>query len=190
MSRPLRITYENAWYHVMNRGAGKKNIFLNTNDRVGFLNILNEAVFQHEIEIHAFCLMDNHYHLLVKTPQANLSSAMRHINCIYTQRFNRCHNTDGALFRGRYKAIVIQEDSYILNVSRYIHLNPVEAKLVEHPKNFEFSSYKFYIEKCDGCNWLTKNELDGYFENTAQHENFILAGRRWSRKTLVTQKEY
>jgi putative transposase len=131
MPRPLRLEYENAWYHVMNRGAARQDIYKNDQHRLLFLNLLKEASLYYNIEIHAYCLMDNHYHLLIHTPRGNLSQAMRHINGLYTQVFNRSEKIDGSLFRGRYKAILVEEDSYLLQVSRYIHLNPVTAGLTQ-----------------------------------------------------------
>ena len=128
MSRPQRILYENAYYHVMNRGAGRCQIFHGREDREIFLQTLGEACHQFRVEIHAYCLMGNHYHLLIKTPQANLSRAMQHINGVYTQRYNRLNKTDGSLFRGRYKAILVDSDAYLLHLSKYIHLNPLSAR--------------------------------------------------------------
>ena len=104
MSRPLRVEYPGAWYHVMNRGAGRRNIFNKKAHYSMFVKLLAEIVGQFDIEIHAYCLMNNHYHLLIRTPCANLARAMRHLNGVYTQRYNRMQKTDGSLFRGRYKA--------------------------------------------------------------------------------------
>lgn len=154
MPRPLRLEYENAWYHVMNRGASHQNIFKSDIHRNEFLSLLREASLYYNIECHAFCLMDNHYHLLLHTPQGNLSQGMRHLNGIYTQCFNRSEKRDGALFRGRYKAILIEEDAYLLYVSRYIHLNPVSANMVTAPENYEWSSYKSYITFSSKFPWL------------------------------------
>lgn len=154
MPRPLRIEYPNAWYHVMNRGAGRRKIFRNDHHREIFLSCLEEASEMFGIEIHAYCLMDNHYHLLIRTPNANLSRAMRHINGVYTQRYNRSCKTDGPLFRGRYKAKLIDEDCYLLLVSRYIHLNPTEAKLVSSASSYRWSSYAAYIDEHREDDWL------------------------------------
>ncbi len=154
MPRPLRIEFENACYHVMNRGAGQRKIYKTSFHRNKFIELLGESNKLFGIEIHAYCLMDNHYHLLVKTPHANLSRAMRHINGIYTQIFNKTEKVDGPLFRGRYKAIIISHDEYFLNVSRYIHLNPVEAKIVEHPKCYRWSSYQYFIDPLPKPDWL------------------------------------
>ena len=107
MSRPLRIQYPEALYHVMNRGASRQRIFIDENDRKDFLNILGEISDMFTVRIHAYCLLDNHYHLIIDTPEGNISRAMRHLNGVYTQRFKRNHGTDGSIFRGRFKAILI-----------------------------------------------------------------------------------
>jgi len=130
MPRPLRIEYEDAYYHVMNRGRSHQAIFHSEEFFDAFLTVLAEAHQRFGIQIMCYCLMSNHYHLLVKTPQANLGRAMRHINGVYTQRHNRLKQTDGPLFRGRYKAICVGEDSYQLQLSRYIHQNPLEAGII------------------------------------------------------------
>ena len=124
MSRALRIEYEGAWYHIMNRGAGKQIIFHNETHYNLFLKLLSEIHNRYRIEVHAYCLMNNHYHLLIRTPLANLSRAMRHINGVYSQRYNGLQKTDGPLFRGRFKSIIIDSENYLLRLSRYIHLNP------------------------------------------------------------------
>ena len=157
MPRPLRIEFENAQYHVMNRGAGHKPIFKTDLHRKIFIELLAEANKLFKIEIHAYCLMNNHYHLLVETPYANLGRVMRHINGLYTQQYNKIEKTDGALFRGRYKAIIVSYDEYFLNVSRYIHLNPVAAKIVEYPHQFQWSSYKYFIDSAKKPGWLNTN---------------------------------
>jgi putative transposase len=171
MSRPLRIEYEGAWYHVMNRGTDRKVIFTKDEHRKYFLDLLRETVYIYQIEIHAYCLMDNHYHLLVHTPHANLSRAMRHLNGVYTQRFNRLEKRDGALFRGRYKAILIEKEAYLLQVSRYIHLNPVSASVCNTPENYIWSSYNNYIVQNVREAWITTKTIitefsciDGYIE--------------------------
>lgn len=159
MTRPLRIEFTNAFYHVMNRGRGYQNIFQNDDDFKLFIQTTKEACVQFGIQIHAYCLMDNHYHLLVKTPMANLGRAMRHINGVYTQRYNRLKKTDGPLFRGRYKAIVVDSDEYLLHLSKYIHLNPIKANLVKNLEDYPWSSYLVYIgKKLDG-NFIVSNEI-------------------------------
>ena len=121
MVRPLRVEYEGAYYHVMSRGSGRQNVFYSKQYYVRFLSCLEQAHRRFALECHAYCLMGNHYHLLVRTPRRNLSRAMRHINGVYTQYHNSLKKTDGPLFRGRYKSINIEASSYLLEVSRYIH---------------------------------------------------------------------
>jgi len=179
MPRPLRIEYEDAWYHVMNRGGGYRDIYTKKKHRQIFLDVLAESVQQFGIEIHAYCLMDNHYHLLVKTPRSNLGRAMRHINGVYTQRFNREEKTDGPLFRGRYKAIIIEKDSYLLQVSRYIHLNPSVLKMVMFLERYPWSSYPGYLDKRRREVWLRTNEILAMVSNTNKgisYRKFIESG--------------
>ena len=130
MPRAPRIQYENAFYHVMNRGRGRRWVFHGDKYYEAFLACLEESHDRFDARIHAYCLMGNHYHLLVETPLANLDRIMRHINGVYTQRYNRLKRTDGPLFRGRYKAVLVDEDAYLLEVSRYIHAYSGER---EHP---------------------------------------------------------
>ena len=157
MSRPLRIEYPGAWYHVMNRGRRGEKIFLDRKDYLTFLDLLKESSDTWHIHIAGYCLMPNHYHLLVHTPKANLSRSMRHINGVYTQRFNRRHGIDGQLFRGRYKSILVDADSYILQLLRYIHRNPARAGLVKESDNYEWSSHRGYISNGKKWDWLYKD---------------------------------
>jgi len=161
MPRPLRIEYEDAYYHVMNRGRGRQNIFHDKDYFEAFLKTLEEAHQRFGIQILCYCLMSNHYHLLVKTPEANLGRAMRHINGLYTQRYNRLKKSDGPLFRGRYKAILVEEDSYQLQLSRYIHRNPIDAKVVKVLADYQWSSYPFYIGNIQPPKWLFQKEIYG-----------------------------
>ena len=154
MSRPLRIEYPSAWYHVMNRGRRGEAIFTTDEDRGIFVDLLKESVELWNIKVAAYCLLSTHYHLLVQTPDANLSRCMRHINGVYTQRFNREHTSDGQLFRGRYKAIVIDADSYLLEVLRYIHRNPLRAGLVENLDEYPWSSHRGYVSSAKEWDWL------------------------------------
>ncbi|MFK5950130.1 MAG: transposase [Methylococcales bacterium] len=161
MSRPLRIEYEDAYYHVMNRGRGRQWIFPGEKYYEEYINCLSEAHKRFGIEIHAYCLMGNHYHLLIKTPRGNLGRAMRHIDGVYTQRHNRLKQTDGSLFRGRYKAIVVDANSYLLQVSRYIHRNPIELKkpLVNKLEDHLWSSFSAYLNQVKVPDWLNRNSV-------------------------------
>jgi len=161
MARPLRIEYKNAYYHVMNRGAAYRDIFQHDEHRELFLELLREIHEMFRVEIHAYCLMDNHYHLLLSTPNSNLGRAMRHLNGVYTQRYNRLEKMDGPLYRGRYKAILIDADNYLLSVSRYIHLNPVEARLVKKPTDYMWSSYCQFVGLEQPQAWLNVSQTLG-----------------------------
>jgi REP element-mobilizing transposase RayT len=163
MARPLRIEYQGAWYHVMNRGASKRAVFLDTADRKHFLYLLAELQERFRVEIHAYCLMGNHYHLLVRTIEANLGRAMRHLDGVFTQRFHRKHGGDGALFRGRYRAILVQADRHLIHVSRYIHLNPVEGGLTPKPEQWKFSSYRAYLDPAWALPWISTGTILGWF---------------------------
>jgi REP element-mobilizing transposase RayT len=157
MTRPLRIQYPDAWYHVMNRGRRGELIYDDTQDYLDFIDLLKEANAMWKVNIAAYCLMTNHYHLLIQTPQANLDRCMRHINGIYTQRYNRRHHIDGQLFRGRYKAILVDADNYLLEIVRYIHRNPVRAGIVKHLQYYRWSSYRGYIYDSADWKWLSKD---------------------------------
>ncbi|SET36507.1 REP element-mobilizing transposase RayT [Nitrosomonas marina] len=179
MSRPLRIEYPNAWYHVMNRGAGYRNIFSSDTHRMLFLDLLSQISKMFRVEIHGFCLMGNHYHLLIHTPEGNLQRAMRHLNGVYTQRHNRLETTDGPLFRGRYKAILIEPDAYLLNVSRYIHLNPVVAGVTSSARTYQWSSYRYYMGAKAMPEWLhTKFVLNmlGRQQRRRSYRSFVEKG--------------
>jgi len=159
MARPLRVEFDGAWYHAMNRGAGQQPIFLSLADRTKFLDILADVSDIFRIEIHAYCLMGNHYHLLLRTPDGGLGRAMRHLSGVYTQYLNRRTGQDGPLFRGRYRAILIDSDAYQLQVSRYIHLNPVDAGVTDRPEAYVHSSYRAYIQWQAAPNWLVTTAL-------------------------------
>jgi len=163
MPRAERIEYENAYYHVMNRGRGRRDIFHGKNYFEEFLICLAEAHMRFGLEVHAYCLMGNHYHLLLKTPQGNISRCMRHINGVYTQRYNRLRKTDGSLFRGRFKAILIERDAYWAALTRYIHRNPVETKkpMVDTLASYSWSSYPAYINREEAPDWLFRDETYG-----------------------------
>jgi REP element-mobilizing transposase RayT len=160
MPRPTRIEYEGAFHHVMNRGQDKRPIFRDEDDYGLFLTTLAEASKDYSAIIHAYCLMTNHYHLLIETPKANLSQIMKHINGLYTQRYNRKHKKDGALFRGRYKSVLVDEDAYLLQLTRYIHRNPLEVKkqMVAELSDYPWSSYPAYINQTKGEPWLMKDK--------------------------------
>jgi REP element-mobilizing transposase RayT len=157
MARPLRIEYANAWYHILNRGRRSECIFADRYDYIGFIDLLIDTCDQWNLRVAAYCLMPNHYHLLVQTPDGNISRCMRHIDGVYTQRFNRRHECDGSLFRGRYKSILIEADSYLLTLIRYIHRNPLKAGLAEKLQHYPWSSHRAYLSRAEKWNWLHKD---------------------------------
>jgi putative transposase len=142
MARPLRIEYDGALYHVTSRGNERKPIFKDAADRELFLDTLFQVTERFNWLCHAYCLMDNHYHLVIETPDGNLSKGMRQLNGVYTQAFNRRRHRVGHLFQGRFKGILVQKDSHFLEVCRYVVLNPVRAKAVKHPREWPWSSYR------------------------------------------------
>jgi putative transposase len=155
MVRPLRIVFPGAVYHITSRGNERKAIFRDDEDREFFLESLNRVRLRYHWLCHAYCLMDNHYHLLIETPDGNLSLGMRQLNGIYTQLFNRRHQRVGHLFQGRFKAVVVQKDSHLLEACRYVVLNPVRARMVERLHLWKWSSYSATAGLQMAPSWLT-----------------------------------
>ncbi|NLD05748.1 MAG: hypothetical protein GX672_07640 [Synergistaceae bacterium] len=180
MARPLRIEYPGAFYHVTSRGNEQKDIFKSDFDREKFLSYLVSASERYGAEIHAYCLMTNHYHLILETPLGNLSLIMKHINSSYTSYFNIKHKRVGHLLQGRYKAILVQADAYAAELSRYIHLNPVRAAMVKVPEDYRWTSYRFYTQGGEPL-WLTTRFILGYFGKE------VLESRR-NYKSYVNEK--
>ena len=179
MSRPLRIQYPDAWYHVMNRGRRGEKVFETKEDYWSFIDLLEELDEVFNVKVSAYCLISNHYHLLVQTPNANLSRAMRHLNGVYTQRYNKRHGCDGQLFRGRYKAIVVESDSYAVELLRYIHRNPLEAGLVENLQKYQWSTHRIYLSKAEKWKWVHKDFILNLFskskpESIRLYKEFVL----------------
>lgn len=166
MSRPLRIEYPGAWYHVMNRGRRREDIYQDDEDFLLFLKVLQDTAKMWNLKVSAYCLMSNHYHLLVQTPDGNLSRCMRHLNGVYTQRYNRRHSTDGQLFRGRYKAVLVEEDSHLLQLLRYIHRNPLEACIVLELDAYKWCSHRGYLADEKHWQWLHCTPLLKMFSST------------------------
>jgi REP element-mobilizing transposase RayT len=173
VARPLRIEYPGAFYHVTTRGNEQKEIFKSQRDREQFLSYLESATERYGAVIHAYCLMSNHYHLMLETPQGNLSQIMKHINSSYTTYFNVKRKRAGHLLQGRFKAILVEADSYATELTRYIHLNPVRAKIVETPEAYPWMSYRCYTEGV-APSWLTTGFILGYFgrKATTARENY------------------
>ena len=166
MARPLRIEYPGAVYHITNRGNDKKAVFKDDQDRETFLKILAFVNKRYHWLCHAYCLMDNHYHLMIETPDGNLSLGMRQLNGVYTQARNKRYNKTGHLFQGRYKAILIQKDTHLLEVCRYVVLNPVRARMVEKPEDWRWSSYRATGREETAHPCLTTDWILGQFSRT------------------------
>ena len=165
MARQLRINYPGAFYHVTSRGNEQKAVFKSKRDREKFLEYLETATLRYNAVVHVYCLMDNHYHILLETPSGNLPQIMRHINGAYTTYFNVKRSRSGHLFQGRYKAILVDADEYAKELSRYIHLNPVRAKMAEKLEEYKWSSYLDYIGERKSHEWLNRDFILGYFGN-------------------------
>lgn len=163
MARPLRIEYDGALYHVTSRGNERKPIFKDDTDRELFLDILSHVTDRFNWLCHAYCLMDTHYHLVIETPDGNLSKGMRQLNGVYTQAFNRRYNRVGHLFQGRFKGILVQKDSHFLEVCRYVVLNAVRAKAVKHPRDWAWSSYRATAGQAAIPTCVTAEELLSHF---------------------------
>jgi REP element-mobilizing transposase RayT len=186
MARPLRVEYEGAFYHVLNRGLERREIFRDRKDYEKFLSILSGLHGRYKIRVHSYCLMPNHYHLYLETPQGKLSRVMQQLDGVYTQSFNRRYQRVGPLLQGRYKAILVEKESYSLEISRYIHLNPVKANLAEKPEGWEWSSYRIFMGKSSGEEFLETDWLLGQMSRQRRQarvlfERFTLEGlkERW-----------
>jgi REP element-mobilizing transposase RayT len=163
MSRPWRIEYEGALYHLLSRGNEHSDIFTDDKDRGDFLETVGEMSQRFEIDIFAYVLMNNHYHLLARTKRANLKKAMQWFGTTYTQRFNRRHFRSGHLFQGRYKSIIVQNDAYLLQLSFYIHRNPLRAGIVRRLADYRWSSYKVYAYGRRTPKWLSTDLIRAHF---------------------------
>ncbi len=164
MSRPLRIEYPGACYHVINRGLERREIFTSPKDYQYFLLLLDQMYLKYNLIVHSYCLMPNHYHLYLETPNAQLAQIMRQLDGIYTQAFNYRHNRVGPLMQGRYKAVLIDKDSYSLELSCYIHLNPVRARMTDRPESYQWSSYACFISEAEAPIFLNTNWLLSQFD--------------------------
>ena len=154
MSRPLRLELAGALYHVTSRGDGREDIYLTDDDRVAWLETFAQVCERFNWICHAYCLMGNHYHVVIETPDANLSKGMRQLNGVYTQRFNRRHQSAGHVFQGRFKAIMVDKDSYLLELARYVVLNPLRAKMVRKLEQWQWSSYLATCGQAPKPDWL------------------------------------
>jgi REP-associated tyrosine transposase len=181
VARPLRIEFPGAVYHITSRGNARQNIFLDERDHAVFLEILCSSVERFQWLLHAYCLMSNHYHLLIETPRGRLSRGMRQINGVYTQQFNRGHNRVGHVLQGRYTAVIVDRDAYLLELCRYVVLNPVRAHVVERPEQWKWSSYSATLGYSKGISCLTTDWILAQFGNERKeaikrYREFVHAG--------------
>lgn len=162
MARPLRIEFPGAVYHVTSRGDRREAIFEDDQDRHAFLGVIAQATERFDAAILAYCLMDNHYHLVIHTRRGNLSRLMQQLNGVYTQTYNRRHRKVGHLFQGRFKGILVDENAYLLEVCRYVDLNPLRARIVRNPGKWRWSSYNAHTGQADSPVWLDTPAVHGY----------------------------
>ncbi|MHB8789155.1 MAG: transposase [Desulfobulbaceae bacterium] len=180
MARPLRIEFPGAVYHVTSRGNARADIFLTDSDRQAFLDVLAGVIEKYNWLCHAYCLLGNHYHLIIETPDPNLSLGMRQLNGVYTQAFNRAHQRVGHVFQGRFKAILVEKGSHLLELCRYVVLNPVGAGMVAKPDDWRWSSYKYTAHGGKAPEFLTNDWVLGQFA-----ERKVAARQRYRK--FVTQ---
>jgi REP-associated tyrosine transposase len=176
MARPLRIQFAGALYHVTSRGNARAPIFLGDSDRHLFLDVLGVAIERCHWLCHAYCLMTNHYHLVLETPKANLSRGMRHLNGLYTQRFNRRHERVGHLFQGRFTGILVERESHLLELARYVVLNPVRAGMVRAAEDHRWSSLRATLGMAPTPRWLTHRALLTEFGSRTRYREFVAEG--------------
>lgn len=182
MARPLRLEFPHAVYHITGRGNARQDIVVDDDDRRRFLATLAHVVDRYGWLCHAYCLMDNHYHLLVETPKPNLSQGMRQLNGLYTQAYNRRHHRAGHLFQGRFKAVLVEKEAHLLELCRYVVLNPVRAKAVLHPRQWAWSSYRATVGEAARPAYVTVDWILGQLAkqaHTAQerYRAFVAEGR-------------
>ncbi|MCP4287026.1 MAG: addiction module toxin RelE [Gammaproteobacteria bacterium] len=181
MARPLRIEYAGALYHVTSRGDRRDDIYRDDEDRQIWLELFAQVCSRFNWRCHTWCQMDNHYHILVETAEGNLSLGMRQLNGVYTQKSNRRHGLIGHVFQGRYKAILVQKDAYLLELSRYVVLNPVRARMVNDVHEWQWSSYNVMADEQTPPEWLETDWLLACFGKRrsrciAKYKDFVRAG--------------
>ena len=181
MSRPLRIEYAGALYHVTSRGDRREAIYHDDQDRAMWLDVFGQVCRRYNWRCHAWCLMDNHYHVVVETAEGNLSKGMRQLNGVYTQKSNRRHSEMGHVFQGRYKAILVEKNDYLLELSRYVVLNPIRAGMENVIGDWIWSSYRAMVGKAEAPDWFESDWLLACFgrqraEAVAGYTDFVRAG--------------
>ncbi len=194
MTRPLRLEFPYALYHVTARGDNRRPIFLDHDDRQRWLDILGLVCERFNFIVHAYCQMGNHYHLMMETVEGNLSQGMRQLNALYSQHFNRKHRRVGHVFQGRYKAILVQKEAYLLELARYVVLNPVRARLVDDPQDWQWGSYQSMIGIREPPRWLATAWLLSQFGPAPElarqrYQQFVAQGIGGSSPLKDTQHQ-
>jgi putative transposase len=194
MARPLRLEFAGALYHVTSRGDGREDVYLSNEDRLAWLETFAAVCSRFNWVCHAYCLMSNHYHLMVETPDANLSIGMRQLNGVYTQRFNRTHRRVGHVFQGRFKAILVDKESYLLELTRYVVLNPLRAKMVRKLESYPWSSYLATCGEVSAPAWLHVDAILAPFGSQraraiARYVEFVHEGRNLPSVWSVLQSQ-
>ena len=179
MARPLRIEFENAFYHIIQRGIERKNIFVSDTDKNKFLSYLDFCCTAYGAVMHAYVLMNNHYHIILETPRANLTKVIHYLNASYAAYFNTKRKRVGPLYQSRYKAILVQQDEYLHHLSRYIHLNPVRANIAKNPAEYPWSSYKYFVSNTTPPRWLNTAFILSMFDKVTSkarkpYKEFVL----------------
>jgi len=183
MARAWRIEYEGALYHVLSRGNERRDIFLDDDDRTVFLTGLAEAEERFAVDVFAYVLMDNHYHLLLRTRRANLSKAMQWLGVSYTTRFNFKQSRSGHLFQGRFKSMLVENDAYLLQLSYYIHCNPLRAGMVERLADYRWSSYRAYAYEKKAPEWLNTEVILSQLVNAgARHQAYRINAQKYAKE--------
>ncbi len=182
MARPWRIEFEGALYHVLSRGNEQKDIFWESEDRESFLNCLGEMSTRFQTDIFAYVLMDNHYHILLRTNRANLSKAMQWLGATYTRRFNNKYLRSGHLFQGRFKNIIVQNDAYLMQLSCYIHRNPLRAGMVKRLADYTWSSYPAYAYGKAHPKWLNLGVILSQLSTKDRHRLYRQKVQRYSKE--------
>ncbi|MFT7688837.1 MAG: putative transposase [Candidatus Azotimanducaceae bacterium] len=181
MSRPVRIEFPGAHYHVTSKGTQDGSVFLDNEDRLAFLNVLETVVSRFAWLLHCYVLMDSHYHIIVECPKANLSKGMRQLNGVYTQHFNRRHEEEGSLFKGRFKSVLFEAKTYLLPLSRHVVLNPVRLGVSSSAQTYRWSSHRVLGGAIKQPNFLHIDTLLGSFEGSlkekqSQYKEYVKAG--------------
>jgi REP element-mobilizing transposase RayT len=176
MARPLRIEFPGALYHLTSRGNARAAIFLGDDDRNRFLRLLGEAILKFRWRCYAYCLMTNHYHLVVETAEPNLSRGMRQLNGLYTQGFNRTHARVGHVLQGRYHGILVERETHLLELTRYLVLNPVRAGIVTAAEEYPWSSFRATLGLTAVPVWLAVDGIRAMFDSRARYFDFVRAG--------------